>query len=119
MNEQLHEAFVNRMREQLGSELTAFLHALEEPPLRGIRLNPLKPTQFADKYRKKPVAWFPDSYYLDADSDAGATVLHEAGAFYIQEPGAMMPAAVLTDITSAPRAGRVQATTLPRAPDRP
>ncbi len=95
MSERLPEAFVNRMREQLGSELTAFLHALEEPPLRGIRLNPLKPTQFADKYRNEPVAWFPDSYYLNADSDAGATILHEAGAYYIQEPGAMMPAAVL------------------------
>ena len=95
MSERLPEAFVNRMREQLGSELTAFLHALEEPPLRGIRLNPLKPTQFADKYRNEPVAWFPDSYYLNADSDAGTTILHEAGAYYIQEPGAMMPAAVL------------------------
>ena len=35
------------------------------------------------------------AYYLDPDSKAGSTVLHEAGAFYIQEPSAMLPAAVL------------------------
>ena len=96
MRETLPEAFAERMREQLGTELTAFLRSLDEPPLRGIRLNPLKPTRYTERYtRSEPVPWFPDSYYLDADSDAGATILHEAGAFYIQEPGAMMPAAVL------------------------
>ena len=36
MNIKLPEDFTNRMRLQLGDELTAFLHALEEPPLRGI-----------------------------------------------------------------------------------
>ena len=29
------------------------------------------------------------------DSDAGVTIAHEAGAFYLQEPCAMLPAAVL------------------------
>ena len=45
MNIQLPEGFISRMRTQLGNELTAFLHALEEPPARGIRMNPLKPTE--------------------------------------------------------------------------
>ena len=96
MNQHFPEQFVNRMRTQLGSELPAFLRALEEPPVRGIRMNPLKPAEAASAYATdQRVPWAPDGYYLAADSDAGATVLHAAGAFYIQEPGAMLPAAVL------------------------
>ena len=44
MNIKLPEDFTSRMRLQLNDELTAFLHALEEKPVRGIRMNPLKPT---------------------------------------------------------------------------
>ena len=96
MSEKLPEAFVNRMREQLGSELPAFLNALEEPPLRGIRMNPMKQTEAAAGYREaEQIPWQEGAYYLPADSEAGSSVLHEAGAYYIQEPGAMMPAAVL------------------------
>lgn len=40
----LPQAFVDRMRETLGEELAAFLEAMEAPYERGIRLNPLKPT---------------------------------------------------------------------------
>ena len=96
MSEKLPEAFVNRMREQLGSELPAFLNALEEPPLRGIRMNPMKQTEAAAGYREaEQIPWQEGAYYLPADSEAGSSVLHEAGAYYIQEPGAMIPAAVL------------------------
>ena len=45
MNIKLPEDFISRMRQQLGDELTAFLHALEEPPVRGIRRTPLKVTK--------------------------------------------------------------------------
>ena len=96
MSERLPEAFEDRMREQLGSELPAFLHALEEPPLRGIRLNPMKRTAAAERYiSEEAIPWQENAFYLPADSEAGSSVLHEIGAYYIQEPGAMMPAAVL------------------------
>ena len=96
MNVQLPESFVNRMREQLGSELIDFLHALDQRPLRGIRINPLKKTETVRKYADaERIPWSEDGYYLAADSTAGSTILHEAGAFYIQEPGAMMPAEIL------------------------
>ena len=88
MNGQLPEAFVGRMRQQLGDELSAFLHALEEPPVRGIRLNPLKTCEAALKYTDNGrIPWEGNGYYLPAESDAGASILHAAGAFYIQEPG--------------------------------
>ena len=96
MREMLPEAFVNRMRQQLGKETPAFLSALEKAPVRGIRLNPLKLTEAALRYTGAGrVPWEADGYLLPDDSDAGSSILHAAGAFYIQEPGAMLPARVL------------------------
>ena len=88
--------FVESMRALLGDEAAPFFRALEEQPVRGIRLNTLKPTEATDIYRNLPqIAWAPEAYELPYESSAGSTVLHEAGAFYLQEPGAMLPAAVL------------------------
>ena len=96
MNKKLPETFVNRMRQQLGEELTAFLHALDEEPSRGIRINTLRQSDATAGYTTgDAVPWARDAYYLPVSSDAGSTVLHEAGAFYLQDPGAMLPAAVL------------------------
>ena len=92
----LPEDFVSRMESILGGELPAFLQSLEESPCRGIRLNLLKRTASTARYeRGEKVAWAEGAYLLEAASKAGVTALHEAGAFYLQEPGAMIPAAVL------------------------
>ena len=96
MTTPLPESFVKRMGMQLGPELPAFLRALGEPPVRGIRLNPMKETARTERYAAaEPVLWAEGAFYLDSESDAGASILHEAGAYYIQEPGAMIPASVL------------------------
>lgn len=96
MNICLPEDFTERMRQQLGDELSAFLNALEEPPVRGIRMNPLKPSDAVQKYTQhERIPWTEDGFYLPEESEAGMSILHAAGAFYIQEPGAMLPAAVL------------------------
>lgn len=96
MTIQLPETFVSRMRQQLGKELPAFLQALNEFPVRGIRFNFLKKTQDLYKeYGNEPIPWMQDAYYLPVQTEAGLCVLHEAGAYYIQEPAAMIPAAVL------------------------
>ena len=89
------EAFLTRMAGQLGDELPAFLHALEEPCQRGIRLNPRKQAQQQPQGLGEPVPWAANGYYLSPESNAGAVPLHEAGAWYLQEPSAMLPAAVL------------------------
>ena len=93
----LPEQFIQNMAEQLGDELPAFLRSYEEPYLRGIRLNPLKPVEDSalPEGIGESVPWEPLGRYLAMDSDAGATPLHVAGAFYLQEPSAMLPAAVL------------------------
>lgn len=92
----LPEAFTERMSRQLGNGLPDFLRAMEEEPVRGIRMNPWKPFDGAEVFMAaKRIPWAEDGYYLPGDSKAGATIFHEAGAFYLQEPAAMLPAAVL------------------------
>ncbi len=90
----LPQAFIDRMAAQLGDELPAFLRSYDEPYQRGIRLNPFKPAALPEG-ALAPVPWEPTGRYLSLDSRAGADILHEAGAWYLQEPSAMLPAAVL------------------------
>ena len=94
MNSGLPEAFVNRMRLQLGNELPAFLRVMTEKPVRGIRMNPLKP-EWTGILHAEHVPWEKNGYYLPEDMNPGTTVWHEAGVFYIQDPGAMIPVNVL------------------------
>ena len=96
----LPQAFIDRMAVQLGDELPAFLRTYEEPYHRGVRLNghklPLETAQaLLGEDLLEAVPWEPTGHYLTQESRAGATVLHEAGAWYLQEPSAMIPAAVL------------------------
>lgn len=93
MTPQLPEAFVRRISGQLGSELPAFLQAMEEAPFRGIRMNPFRASLFRDV--GAPIPWAHDAWELPLESTAGVTIAHEAGAFYLQEPCAMLPAAVM------------------------
>ncbi len=89
----LPQAFVERMKKQLGDETEAFLKALSMPYVRGVRLNKLKPVDNIEKLCAIP--WAENAYYIDNDSELGKSALHEGGAFYIQEPSAMIPATVL------------------------
>ncbi len=93
----LPAVFTERMAEQLGNELPAFLACFSQPALRGVRMNPLKPAALEAQVEGlgEPVPWAKYAYYLDGRSRAGAHPLHEAGAYYIQEPSAMLPASVL------------------------
>lgn len=93
----LPEAFTIRMRAQLGSEADAYFAALDEPYQRGIRINPRKPAAPAlVDGMLEAVPWNSRfGRYLAMDSAAGLDPLHEAGAYYIQEPSAMAPVALL------------------------
>ena len=89
----LPEAFLARMHTLLGEEYEAYLAAMEEQPLRGIRLNTLKCTaetllsSFPFALQRAPFS--PCSYYYPpVGPKVGALPLHHAGAFYSQEPSA-------------------------------
>lgn len=92
----LPEAFLNRMQKQLGDELPAFLYAMDKKPVRGIRFNPLKPEGFTVyPQRDERIPWEETGWYYAENEAPGVTIWHEAGAFYLQDPAAMIPVNIL------------------------
>jgi len=90
----LPPAFLNSMQQMLGEEFGAFLSSYSEMPYRGVRFRN-EEVPLDDSEIIAPVPYAKNAFYLSADSVAGAQPLHEAGAYYIQEPSAMTAAAVL------------------------
>lgn len=91
----LPQAFLERMAARLGDAYPAFLASYDAPYMRGIRFNPLKPCTELPPGIEDSVLWEANGHYLSLDSPAGKLPLHEAGAYYLQEPSAMLPAAIL------------------------
>ncbi len=92
----LPEAFCEKMEALLGDEYPAFLAALDRPRAVGLRLNPLKtknppPLPFG----LVQVPWEPTGFCYDAETRPGLHPYHDAGLYYLQEPSAMAPAALL------------------------
>ena len=118
----LPEAFEEKMKAALpAGEWEAFLASCEEPAPKGLRINTVKGSfpllQEAYQLPLSPVPWEPDGYYYEEEKvQPGKLVLHEAGAYYIQEPSAMLPATLLSplpgekvlDLCAAPGGKTVQ-----------
>lgn len=97
---QLPEAFLARMRTQLGeTEYKAYLAAMDAQRPRALRVNTLKIS--ADGFRAlagaalKPCGIIPEGFFLPEGFEVGKNPLHAAGLFYMQEPSAQFPAALL------------------------
>lgn len=118
---ELPVAFVKEMRELFGklsgvsvSELPAFFENLQGERSYGLRRNPLKYTEkeFEEKmpFSLKRVAWAEDGYFYEKEEQPGKSPYHEAGAYYIQEPSAMIavrllepePGEHIADLCAAP-----------------
>ena len=91
----LPEAFLIRMKAQLGAEYEDFLKSLERPRAVALRFNPLKGDAPALPFVGENVPWEPAGYYYDPESRPGLHVYHEAGVYYLQEASAMAPVALL------------------------
>lgn len=81
------------MKKQLPeTEWEAFFATYDQPPVKGVRLNPLKGDVYALKavlpFLDEPIAWAENGYYTHGEK-LGTSPLHFAGAFYSQEPSAM------------------------------
>ena len=87
------------MREMLGEEYDVWLAGCEEPSWSGLRINTAKvsPEQWEQisPYGTRRVSWAPNGYYYDADRRPARDPYYYAGLYYLQEPSAMAPAAVL------------------------
>ena len=91
----LPEAFVKQMRIQLGEEAEQYFQSMEKPYFRGVRCNPRRKTLSQHVDFEAPIPWANQAYYLTLESKLGAHILHDIGAYYLQEPSAMIPVSVL------------------------
>lgn len=102
---ELPASFKERMKLQLGERYGDFIASYDRPPCKAIRVNTLKinADDFAriSPFALRQVGWERDGFYVDEEK-AGKTVLHAAGAYYVQEPSAMC-AAPLLDVREGER----------------
>ncbi len=96
----LPPAFIDRMRDMLGAEFPAFLDSYEKESAYGLRYNPLKAEreqfeQSAGIFLLHEIPWAKEGYACKRELHPGKHVLHEAGAYYIQDPSAMSAAEAL------------------------
>ena len=91
----LPEAFLQRIKVQLGDEYDAFLQSLERPRAVALRFNPLKGESPALPFVGENVNWEPMGYYYDPTARPGLHPYHEAGVYYLQEASAMSAVSLL------------------------
>jgi len=95
--------FVERARALLGAETDDFLRALAAPAA-GLRVNTLRlsPTEFAalSPFALERLRFPPEGFAVSGEGRPGKHPYHAAGLYYLQDPGAMVVAAMV-----APRPG--------------
>ncbi len=93
--------FLHRMQAFLeAEEFAAFQAALRGRPVTGLRVNTLKISpedlQRRTGWRMEPVPWCPEGFVLQEEGvRPGKHPYHAAGLYYLQDPSAMAPAALL------------------------
>ena len=98
----LPEEFTKNMKELLGDERFHLLEqSYSDEPVQALRINPLKKKtgDAADirmLFNLEKIPFEESGYYFDPSCTPGRRPFHDAGVYYIQDPGAMVPGAVLT-----------------------
>ena len=91
----LPQAFLDRMKLQLGDEYPAFLSSLERPRAVALRFMSEQTRVPSLPFLGAGVPWEPLGYYYAPDSRPGLHPYHEAGVYYLQEASAMSAVALL------------------------
>ena len=96
----LNNDFLTSMKEVLSkNEYDLFIKSLTEKPKRAIVVNNLKidKSSFLHNfnYELENLELDQNCFKLNTDEKLGNSLLHKAGAFYLQEPSAMVPALLL------------------------
>jgi len=96
----LPSEFCERMQRLLGDEeYRLFMESFEKSAQKGLRINPYQWDKKDEISMKiglpmRPISYEKNGFFLDhTESGIGNLPLHHAGAFYIQEPAAMLPVA--------------------------
>lgn len=95
-------AFENRMKALLGTEYDTFYDALtKEDAVKGLRVNTHKVSieTFVRNapFTLTPIPYVEGGFIVGEDAQAGKHPYHHAGAYYMQDPGAMATVAALPD----------------------
>lgn len=99
----LPEEFKKNMISLMGEDEYGLLEkSYLDENVRSLRLNPLKdhPVESADLVSLFKLEKMPDplcGFYFGSSVFPGRSPFHDAGAYYIQDPGAMIPAALLIE----------------------
>lgn len=99
MIEQLPKAFLERMKAMLGEEYEDFLKSYEAPRQFGLRINTLK-ISVEEFLKQSPfhltkVPWTENGFYYEEADRPARHPYYASGLYYLQEPSAMAPAAIL------------------------
>ncbi|WP_265446678.1 RsmF rRNA methyltransferase first C-terminal domain-containing protein [Acetivibrio straminisolvens] len=117
----LPEEFLRKMEGLFGAEeYEEFLKSYDMPRFYGLRVNTLKVG--VEEFKKlspfelEPIPWTKDGFYYREGDNPGKHPYYHAGLYYIQEPSAMLPGAVMNaepgdyvlDLCAAPGGKTVQ-----------
>lgn len=91
--------YTEKMQKLLGEEYPRYLESFEESRYFGLRVNPLKlmPEVFLDQnvFSLTSVPWCNEGFYYAGDERPAKHPYYHAGLYYLQEPSAMSPGAIL------------------------
>lgn len=95
----LPEKFTERMMSLLGDEFESFIKAMEEPAVRGVRVNLLKSSPKAlferSTLKLSEIPYCDNAFFDNGNEKIGQTPEHHAGEIYVQDPGALAPVSAL------------------------
>ncbi len=95
----LPKEFSERMEKLLKDEFPLFLKAMDEPAIRGLRVNLIKSSPDGFLSRKgfdlSKIPYADNAFYEDGCEKIGHSPEHHAGEIYVQDPGAMAPLSAL------------------------
>lgn len=96
---ELPQEFLERMKALLGEEYDDFLATYQEPRRFGLRVNTLKISveefERIAPFHLRRIPWTENGFYYEREDDPARHPFYHAGLYYLQEPSAMTPAAVL------------------------
>ncbi len=95
----LPKLYEDRMRKMLGSEYADYEASLAEPFIHGLRVN-TKKISVEDflkisPFELEPVPWCENGFYILDEKRPSKHPYYFAGLYYLQEPSAMTPAALM------------------------
>lgn len=91
--------FQTRMCAMLGPDYPSFLASYKKPRENGLRVNPLKTTpgefQRSCPFSLEKIPWTENGFFYGQEARPAQHPLYRCGLYYLQEPSAMAPAALL------------------------